>query len=60
AKSLFDVWGEKHYRAQPEPKEPLMMFEPDKQKSGIPGLVSEWNQTGDYPEFIVVEPKKNE
>jgi hypothetical protein len=51
---VFEVWGEQHYRHQPEP-EPLMMFEPDAQPPVAPGLVEEWSRDGSYPRFEMIE-----
>jgi hypothetical protein len=32
-----------------------MMFEPDKQKPGLAGLINSWSQTGKYPQFAIVK-----
>jgi len=52
---IVEVWGQKHYRHQPEPA-PLRVFEPDTQPPVAPGLVEEWSRTGNYPRFEMVQP----
>lgn len=55
--AIFEVWGQKQYRHQPEPA-PLMMFDPDKQAPVAPGLVEEWSRRGNYPRFERIQPPK--
>jgi parallel beta-helix repeat protein len=54
---IFEVWGQKHYRHQPEPA-PLMMFDPDKQPPVAPGPVEEWSRLGNYPRFELIPPPR--
>ena len=54
---IFEVWGEKHYRHQPNP-EPLKMFDPDTQPPTAPGLVEAWTRDHTYPKFQQIEPPK--